>query len=361
MQRAKRGAVAGSAGAPPPRVTISMIAGEAGVSVSTVSRVLSRVDPVTGEGPSTPKALRIREIARRVGYVPDPYAASLRTKVTKAIGVLVPRLTDIVLATIYEGIEETADRHGYQTFVANTHDDADQERRRIDLLLSRRVDGLIIGDAHVDGGIGDELRRREVPFVLVNRHASTHLSVTCDDDLGGQLAGEHLAELGHRRIAIVAGEAYASTGRDRTQGCLRALSRRGIKVPPDRIVYGSFDTMGGRIAAEQLLSARRPPSAIFAVNDFAAIGVMGAIRDRGLSVGEDIAVVGFNDISLAAQLPVPLTTVHSEMRTMGARGMELLLELLGGGRPESELIPPRLVVRASTVPGAGAGDGQQAG
>jgi LacI family transcriptional regulator len=328
----------------PDRVTLRDVAVRAGVHVSTVSRVLSR------PAPATASARRIHHIADELGYRPDPYAASLRTHRTGAFGVLVPALTDIVLATIYDEIEQCASRRGYHTFVSNTRDDVAEQRRRVDLLLDRRVDGLVLGDARLDSTFVDELAVRRVPFVLVNRRKGDHPSVTCDDDLGGRLAAEHLLALGHRRVAVVAGEPYASTGHDRTAGFLAACREAGVRVAASRVVHSRFDVAGGREAAERLLCGRTPPTAIFAVNDYAAVGVLGVLRDQGLRPGHDVAVVGFNDVSIAAELPVPLTSIRSPLRLMGALAVETLIARVGGRSAGPVRLPPELVVRGSSQP-----------
>ena len=326
------------------RVTLRDVARRAGVHVSTVSRVLRRRE----QGSDT--AERIRRIADELGYRPDPYAASLRTQRTHTFGVLVPALTDLVLATIYDSIEQTAQQRGYDTFVANTRDDLVQQRRRVDLLLDRRVDGLILGDARLDSTFVDELARRAVPFVLTSRRHGDHLSVTCDDVLGGRLAAEHLLALGHRDLAVVAGEPYASTGQDRTRGFLDVCREHGVEVPPSRVVHGGFDVAGGRAGAEQILAGGGLPTAVFAVNDFAAIGVMGSLREHRLRVGEDVAVVGFNDVPIAKELPVPLSTVRSPLREMGALAVTSLIDRLGGRPTGSARLQPKMIVRASSDP-----------
>lgn len=201
-------------------VTLKTVAAAAGVHVSTVSRALRRValDPAGASAGD----LRLFELARDMDYVPNPNAASLTTKKSTAFGVLVPRLTDVVLSAMYDAIEETANRAGYETFVANTHDDPIQQRRRIDLLLGRNVDGLIFGDARLDSENLENLQRRGIKFVLISRRYPGMTSVTCDDHRGGYLAGEHLAGLGHTRVGIVSGPAWASTGIDRLEGCRAA-------------------------------------------------------------------------------------------------------------------------------------------
>ncbi|MCI2422634.1 substrate-binding domain-containing protein [Saccharopolyspora sp. K220] len=260
-----------------------------------------------------------------------------------------PRLSDIVLATIYEGIEEAAAEHGLSTFVTNTRDEPEVQRAWTEMVLGRRVDGLMFGDAYIDSRFLDALAARKVPFVLVSRRAGDHPSVTCDDYLGGHLAAEHLLALGHRSVAIIAGEPYTSTAIDRSWGFIDTYAEAGIEISSEWVVHSRFDAPGGRAAVEHLLAGGPTPSAIFAVNDFAAIGAIGALRDHGLRAGTDVAVVGFNDTPLAAELPVPLTTVKSPMHVMGRRGLELLVRLMKGEDGQSERLRPTLVVRASST------------
>lgn len=344
-----------SAGGPLPhvdaagRATLRTVAELAGVHVSTVSRVLNGTTGTGVRMAGRETADRIRRIAEEVGYTPNPHATSLRTQRSNLVGVLVPRLVDMVLATIYEGIEEACAAAGFSAFVANTGDDPKARRQRTDMVLARRVDGMIFGDAHVDGRFLTEVAGRGVPFVLVSRRAESHPSVTCDDYRGGRLAAEHLLELGHRRVAVIAGEPYASTGIDRTAGFRDTYAAAGIQVPASRIVHSRFDTGGGREAMQRLLAGRTRPTAVFAVNDFAAIGAMGASCDAGLTLGSDIAVIGFNDVPLAGSLPVGLSTIRSPMHDMGVRAVQLLMRRLAGEDVESERLPPTLVARASTL------------
>jgi len=327
--------------------TLTTIAERAGVHASTVSRALSTTP--SGIAPAT--AQRVRAIADELGYLPDPTAAALRTRRSHVIGVLVPRLTDIVLAVIYEGIDDVALQSGYQTVVANTRDDLALQRTRLETLLARRVDGLILGDARSDTSLIDDLAERGIPYVLTSRRLRGHLSVTTDDLCGGRLAAEHLLSLGHVRLGVIAGEPYASTGVDRTRGFLDACLAAGVDIEASRVVHTTFDAAGGRDGAEQLLRLRPRPTALFAVNDFAAIGAMGAVRAAGLEVGRDIAIVGYNDVSIATDLPVPLTTIRSPMFQMGQEAARMLLERVAGRPVNSQLLTPELVARASTLLG----------
>jgi LacI family transcriptional regulator len=328
-------------------VTLRMIADEAGVSVSTVSRVLSSEGADAHRWAAAGTVELIRELARKRDYRRNPQAVGLRTNRSGLVGVLVPRLQDFVLATIYEGIEEAATENGLSTFVTNSLDVPANQVARTEMMLQRRVDGMIFGDAHIGDGFLDSIAARGVPFTLVSRRVGNHVSATCDDLLGGRLVGEHLVASGRRRLGVLAGLQFASTAQERTAGAVGAFRAAGLEVPDERVVWGPFDAAGGRRAAEQLLATEPFPDAIFATNDFAAIGALGVLRDRGLRVPDDVALVGYNDTPLAAEILVPLTTVRSPMHRMGRRGVELLIEVLGGRRPESERLAPELVVRQS--------------
>jgi len=328
-------------------VTLRMIADEVGVSVSTVSRVLNAGDAEALRWASAQTVARIREYAASRAYRPNPHAASLRTARSGLFGVLVPRLQDFVLATIYEGIEEAATENGYSTFVTNSLDDPDNKARRTEMMLQRRVEGIIFGDAHHDDPLLADVAARNIPFVLVSRRSADYLSVTCDDLLGGQLVGRRLLDTGRRDLAVLAGLPFASTAIERTKGAVDAFAEAGLHVPEERIAWGQFDAAGGREGAEKLLATEPYPDAIFATNDFAAIGALGVLRDRGLRVPDDISLIGYNDTPLAAELPTPLTTVHSPMHEMGRRGVDLLIDVLGGASPESERLNPTLIIRDS--------------
>lgn len=333
------------------RPTLRTIAVLAGVSASTVSRVLHPGKATVGRKTATATTKRILAAAEQVDYVPNPHAASLRTQRSFLIGVLVPQLADLVLALIYEGVETAASTHGYGTFVTNTHDDPEAQRLRAELMLNRRVDGLILGDARADHDLADTLRARGIAYVLTNRRVEGHPSVTGNDRQGGRLVAEHLLGLGHTRVAVAAGAAYASTGMDRTAGFTEVFAAAGHPVRPELVVHSPFDVTGGHLAARQLLSAQPDLTGIFAVNDFAAIGAMGAIRQSGRRLAHDVALAGYNDVPLAAELPVPMTTVRSPMREMGHGAVEMLMKRMDGQEVESVMLDTELMVRESTQPG----------
>ncbi|MFF9126615.1 substrate-binding domain-containing protein [Streptomyces sp. NPDC014889] len=251
---------------------------------------------------------------------------------------------------MYEGLDAAAARHGFNTFVANTTDDPALRRDRLEELLARRVAGIVLGDARLDGyDLVKLLDRRHIPYVLVSRRLTGHLSVTTDDLLAGRLAAEHLLQLGHHCVGVAAGEPYASTGVERTAGFVRRYAEAGFPLPPQYVLPSRFDTAGGHAAGAALLALVPRPTAIFAVNDTAAIGVIGALREYGLRPGSDVAVVGYNDIPVAADMPVPLTTIHSPMFEMGEQAMSLLIDRLHGRRVRSKRLRPHLIARDSTL------------
>lgn len=327
--------------------TLKEIAERAGVHVSTASRVLRQLEPADGWSES---ALRVREVAEELGYQRNLWAASLRTRKTTTLGLVMPRLADGVVATAYQGVEEAATRAGYSALLSSPPDDLQAQRRAVELLVGRQVDGLLLSGLHTPGDtFVDSLPIGRVPIVTVLRHADAGLPfVGADDDFGGHLAGRHLLDRGYTDVAIIAGPAHATTANDRLTGFLGALRGAGIELPAHRICRSSFDVDGGIEAGRRLLAAADPPRAIFAVTDAIALGVMGVARDLGLTIPDDLALVGFNDIPTVAQLPVPLTTVRSPAREIGATAVRVLLDLIDGREPESHRLPVELIARATT-------------
>lgn len=329
-------------------VTLSSLAKELNLHVTTVSRVLNgnSIDANKAAAPETVN--RIRKLAKLRNYRPNLHAIGLRTKKSKSIAVLVPRLSDLVVATIYEGIDAAASDNGYLSFVSNTEDSPKKQHDLGEMALSRGADGIIFADARTDNmKFIRMLKSKGIPVVLVSRRARGFCSVTCNDIIGGALAAEHLINLGHKKFAVIAGEKYASTGRDRTNGFLTTCAKHNINIPASNIFHGSFHTHTGREVGDYIFNQKEKPTAIFAVNDFLAIGLMGAARDHNLIPGKDIAIIGYNDTSLAAELPISLTSIKSPRHQMGYKGLELLLQQIEGKDPKPILLAPRLIIRDS--------------
>ncbi|MUN63494.1 substrate-binding domain-containing protein [Kocuria sediminis] len=327
-------------------ITLKALAEELGLNASTVSRVLNDPKGPDSKWASQETKDRIFALARERGYRRNPYAASLRTAKSHLIGVIVPRLQDYVLATMYEGVDEAATEHGYFTVVSNSLDEAPAHRVKAEKLLDRRADGLIFGDARFEDPYLAELAERGVPFTLMNRRSPPHHSVTCDDYAGGRMVAEHLLATGRTRFGLIAGDPRTSTSKDRSAGFLDVLGEHGVSIPAEQVVGGGFDAPAGARAAERLLAGDTLPEAVFAVNDFAAIGALGVLTRQGLQVPGDIALVGFNDTPLAES--IGLTTVRSPMHRIGRCAFEMLMDVLDGRAVESRRLPPELIVRTST-------------
>jgi LacI family transcriptional regulator len=335
---------------PPP--TLQSIANELKIHVSTVSRVLNGNESKAKGAASAETVKKIQALALKLNYQPNLQAIGLRTNKTKTITTFLPSISDIVGALIFEGIDEAAHELGYVTFMSHTGDNIDHQREQLTHALARKVDGLIFADARQEcRDLIQNMKTRGVPTVLVSRHLGPEFcSITCDDVLGGQLAAEHLLSLGHKNMAILAGFEYASTGSDRADGFQKYCHEKGVHIPKNRIFHSRFDSVAGREIGEALFRQKDIPTAVFAVNDFLAIGVMGAARAAGLHIGRDVAIVGYNDTPLAANLPIGLTSIHSPMHEMGYQSMQMLYKIINGGQPQSVFLKPHLLVRDSSNP-----------
>ncbi|ANE74691.1 LacI family DNA-binding transcriptional regulator [Dickeya solani] len=326
-------------------VTLQDVATVAGVSVSTVSRVLDERLP-----PSRSKtAERVRQVAQELGYRRDIMASSLRRGGTGTIGVLVPRLSDMVMALLYEAIFRAAEKQGYFTIVATCGDDPAQEKAAVESLLDRRVDGLILATSRLDDRLPAELRQQQIPHSLVLRTDGISRSAIGNDEQGGYLATRHLIDLGHRDIGLIAGPNFTSGARDRRLGFQRAMQEAGLSIRPEWIKESGFGIESGEAKGLELLTPAHRPSAIFAINDDLAIGVMAAAHRVGLTLGQDLSLVGYNDIPLVARLPVPLSSVHIPLDHIASLAVELLLSASDGNEPIRRVIPS-LIPRSSSAP-----------
>jgi LacI family transcriptional regulator len=325
-------------------VTILDIARATGVSKSSVSRFLDeRARPS-----STATAQLVRRVAAELGYVRDVSAANLRRGSTGMIGVIVPRLTDTVMAMLYEALAQAASRHQRFTIVATTDDDPDANRRAVDVLLSRGVDGLVLATTRIGDDFAATLSKQGVRFVLALRTDDLHPSSVGDDRLGGFLATRHLIDLGHTAIGLIAGPGDASNAVGRVEGYRQAMAEAGLDVRPEWISPSSFGLDGGHQAARRLMALSPRPTAIFAVNDNTAIGALSALTQLGLSVPEQISVIGYNDIPIVRHLPTPLTTVRVPFDQVAAQALALLIDGVGDRQDPIVRIAPTLIPRRST-------------
>jgi LacI family transcriptional regulator len=297
----------------------------------------------------------VREAATRLGYRRDAYASALRRQSTGTVGVLVPRLSDTVMGLLFEEIARAcAERSGF-AIVATTRDDPAAEHAAVETLLGQRVDGLILTTARLDDHFTARLRADGIPHVLALRTDGISPSSTGDDELGGYLATRHLIDLGHRRIGVVAGPGYASSAVGRVRGFRRAMAEAGLEVDEGLVRASTFGMESGEEVGRELLDSPGRPSAVFAVNDNTAVGVLAAARSLGLDVPADLSVVGYNDIPLSERLPVPLTTVRVPLAQIATAAVDLLHRLGADAPPGHVVATPTLIPRRSTARPAGAG------
>ncbi|MEE9618293.1 MAG: LacI family DNA-binding transcriptional regulator [Anaerolineae bacterium] len=333
------------------RVSIKDIAKAAGVSHSTVSRALSDSPLIKAETKA-----RIQQLAQEMGYSPDAIARSLVTQRTHTVGVVVTTITDPFVAEVVQGIEDTAQENDYSVILASSASEPERELAAVEMLRAKRVDSLIVTSSRVGALYLEHLERFGVPVVLVNNHNRQSgrytFSVSVDNQHGGHLATAHLIQRGHRRIGYVSGPADHSDDAERLAGYRLALDESGITFDPALVVHGNGRLDGGERALRTLAGLAEPPTAVFCYNDMTAIGLISAARQAGLSVPDDLAVVGFDDIPLAAHVYPSLTTVAQHQRDMGRQAMNMALALMAADdstMPFSDVVVEgRLIVRASS-------------
>ncbi len=335
--------------------TLEEVAKLAGVSRSTVSRVVNQHPNVRPEVRE-----RVWEVIRQTGYQPHAAARSLATRRTRVIGLIIPQavttlFTDPYFPILIRGIADACNAHNYHLMLSLFSRRRVQESRAHQDLLyqqvlrSRYLDGVVVSSAPLDDPIFRRLLEDGVPFVLIGRYSHERVSyVDVDNVVGARMAVEHLLRLGHERVATITGPLNMCAGQDRLEGYRQALTARGIPVDEDLIAEGDFTEGGGQAAMQRLLP--RHPTAVFAASDMMAVGALKVLREAGLRVPEDVAVVGFDDIPLASMVEPPLTTVRQPIEQLGSMAVELLVSLLENPGEETThrvVLPTELVIRAS--------------
>jgi DNA-binding LacI/PurR family transcriptional regulator len=326
------------------RVSIVDIARRAGVSHSTVSRALADSPLVNAETKT-----RIQRLAHEMGYTPSAIARAMSTRRTHTLGLVVTTIADPFVAEVVRGIEETALDQGYNVILCNSQRDPDRELAAVRTLREKWVDAVIVTSSWV-GSAYDQLTEIQVPVVLINnQQPGEYTSSVRNDDLsGGALAGNYLTELGHTRIAYVAGPEGARASQLRLEGCQRVLEAKGLTIPEDWIVPGTGLPESGERAVQSLLDASPKPTALFCYNDMTAMGALRAAKERGVHVPLELSVLGYDDISAAAYLDPPLTTVAQAKHNLGQLATEMALALIQGAQDlEDVLLQPTIITRSS--------------
>jgi DNA-binding LacI/PurR family transcriptional regulator len=327
-------------------ISIKDIARLAEVSHSTVSRALHNSPLVNAE--TTEK---IRKIAVESGYMASAVARSLVNRSTKTVGVVVTTIADPFIGEVVSGIEKVANDRGYSVLLANSDADPEREKRTVRSFGERRVDGILVTASRVGSSYGPMLHNMNVPLIFINNQypGPSSYSVLIDNVPASQAAVEHLIQLGHRRIAYIGDASGYQSETERHQGYERALQQAGIPLRADLVCLGDGKPELGEKMMEQLLGLLEPPTAVFCYNDMTALGALRAARTLGLQVPGDLSVVGFDDLFLSSYTTPALTTVRQPKHAMGTKAMEILLELLDGSTPESQLIVKgELIIRDST-------------
>jgi LacI family transcriptional regulator len=331
------------------KATIHDVARAVGVHASTVSRVMnpSRRHMVTSE-----MARRVIDAATSLGYHPNALAHGLRVRRSSTVGVLIPDITNPIFPLILRGIEDALGPLGYTAIIANTDGDAARDALTLERMLARQVDGLILATARRHDPVVARCIAEDLPVVLINRMTSGIAGITAvvnEDARGIALAVAHLVALGHRRIAHLAGPQYLSTGHERLEGFIAAMTDAGLVAEPRLIVTAAYNALEGERAMHTLLDAGGF-TAVVTANDLLAIGCYDALAARGLRCPGDLSITGYNDIPFVDKLSPPLTTIRIQHYEMGVLAAGLLLERLTelAFRRVDIKLEPSLVVRGST-------------
>ncbi len=332
-----------------PRVTIKDIAKHANVSIATVSYVMNDSKYVSPE-----LTKRVLDAIDELGYSPDDNARSLRSKRTSTIGLIVPDNSNPFFAEIAKGVEDAGFDAGYTVILCNSNSMVERERAYLDVLQSKRVDGIILFSTVTDIEQVQTVIKRGISTTIFYRDADG-LDVdtfVLDNLSAGYQATKHLIELGHRSIACIKPLSATNPSAQRVNGYIQALEEHNLPWYEALIPQGNNLVSGGEQATQMLLQGDHQFSAIFACNDAMAIGAMRALRDVGYRVPDDVSVVGFDDIILASYTNPPLTTIASPKYEAGCLAVEHLLDRIGGkydGGPRKFLLETKLVARNSTA------------
>lgn len=333
------------------RPTIRDVAKMAGVAPITVSRVVNNTGYISAE-----TRLRVERAIQALNYIPNTLAQSLRFQRTDMVTLLVSDVTNTFWTTITRGVEDVCNSHSLNVILCNTDEKSEKLERYVQLLLQRQTDGFIIAPVNQDTAIIQSVINNGVPVVLIDRLLeSLDVSVVYSDgESGAYRLVQHLIDLGHRQIVALVGHQQQSTSRQRVGGYRRALEDNGLPVYEQLITYGHYTQQGGYEATHRILESVSPrPTAIFAANNFIAMGVQKALAERGLQVPADISLVTFDDDNPYDHNPF-LTTALQDPYRIGQEAANLLLWQLQNNdepyTPEALVLPVEIAIRHSTAP-----------
>jgi len=342
-------------------VTIRDVAKESGFSSTTVSIVLNNA-PLARYIPAVTKK-RIERAAQKLGYRPNQFARSLRSKRSHTVGVMVFDMTDPFCTLILRGIENTLYQSSYLPILTDVHNERSRFERYLEMLLDRRIEALIVlaNWLFLDINLLGDLEKSSIPTAMIGCELKTESisSVIVDNEVGGHMALEHLHSLGHRKIAFIRGPKALTDSAPRWRGIrscakecgLELDSRLIMELPESRDPVSSFES--GHKLTEELIRQKRSFTALLAFDDLSAFGAIRALNKAGVRVPEQCSVIGFDDIATSALYTPSLTTVRQPLTEMGKRGAQILLERIANNGleyPSEIVVAPELVVRESTGP-----------
>jgi LacI family transcriptional regulator len=334
-------------------VTLKDIAERVGKSVPTVSRALANFPDIASETRE-----EIKRVAEEMGYVPNITARNLQQQHTDTISLILPvanhlKISDPFFSEFLSGIVETTTTSNFSLILISS--DPENERETyLRLIRNSQVDGFIVMRTRRKDNRIDLLRSQDIPFVAFGRITGENNfpHVDSDDELGIRLVVDHLVELGHTRIGFIAEPKLFTKSFNRLQGYRSGLQAHGLVFDPDLVLEANFRQPSGKISTERLLSVADPPTAIIASNDLLALGAFSAAQERGLEVGRDISITGYDDILLAEYTNPPMTTVHQPAHQLGTQLTEMLIKIIHKEVLDNPHIiyTPTLVIRKSTTP-----------
>jgi LacI family transcriptional regulator len=329
--------------------TIQDVAKLAGVAPITVSRVINNSGYTSEE-----TRVRVEAAITTLGYIPNTLARGLRSKRTHTLALVMTDITNPFFTQIARGVEDSASRLGYTVIYCNTDESEDKEDKYINILLQKQVDGILLVPACSNSKSVKLLHSNDIPVVLLDRtipDVQTDL-VRSDSEGGAYQLIKQLIEVGHNSIVTITGPQEVSTSSDRVSGYQRAMAEAGLENLA-RVYYGTYMQTSGYELAREASALNPPPTAIFGTNNFISIGVLKALRDIGLSVPEDVSVVGFDDLPPSLVVDPILTVASQPAYAMGAQATELLLKRISGELPEGNqeiILPTELIMRRSSGP-----------
>ena len=329
--------------------TIRDVAKLAGVAPITASRVISNSGYASDE-----VRLRVNQAAEQLGYVPNYLARSLRSKRTRTLALVLTDITNPFWTTVARGVEDAASEEGYNVIFCNTDESASKQEAYLETLIQKQVDGILLVPVRSKKRPIEFLRQQKVQVVLLDRRLpNVEVDVVRGDSKGGAYQLVHLLlKLGHSRIAILSGPSGVSSADDRVAGYQHALHEAGLRTEDQLIIYGEFSLESGYQMTRSLLALPSRPTALFAGNNFIAIGALKALHDAGLVVPEKMSVVAFDDLPAAIVVDPFLTVASQPAYEMGRRATQLLMDCLDGkntGGVQDIVLPVSIIERKSTL------------